>query len=60
MKRYQRQAVKLASEIMRDLNKPIYRMCPGCGKPTNDLVNDNGDKYGHVYHTKCFKEVKPC
>ncbi len=55
MKTYQKQALKLASEILKDMGKPRFRICPGCGKPTHEPVGNDGDKYGRVWHYKCYK-----
>jgi len=58
MRNYQRQAIQLAGEILKDLNKPVYRICPGCGKPTDEPFGNDGDKYGHVYHARCWENKK--
>ena len=55
MKQYQRQALKLANAILIDMNKPVYRICPGCGKPTDEPMGSDGDRYGRVWHIKCFR-----
>ena len=48
------QAIKLAGEILRDMNKPVYRVCPGCDKPTDEPQGEDGDKYGRVWHSDCY------
>ena len=55
MKTYQRKALKLAAEILNDLNQTRYRICPGCGKATDEPVGKDGDKYGRVWHNKCYE-----
>ena len=57
MKKYQRQAIKLAGQILRDLNKPTYRLCPGCGKATDMPVGRDGDKYGRIWHENCYRKA---
>ncbi len=57
MKTYQRRAIKLAGEILADLNKTACRICPGCGKPTDEPIGNDGDKYGRVWHSTCFERL---
>lgn len=58
MKTYQKQALKLVAEILPVLNQPVYRICPGCSKPTDELMGNDGDKYGRVWHDKCYNHQR--
>lgn len=60
MLKYQKQALKLAGEILKDLNKPIYRICPGCGLATDELILNDGDRYGRVWHDSCYRRRGTC